>query len=351
MKQPTKRSSSKKRHQPKLKSVETVLLMEGLSSWEHLCIKDEEPQRVLRDINLLIKKSEAWGIYGRACFDIKLLLEIMANIKPYYKGRCVLVELGMMRNKRVILEHVFYIGSSTMLYNNMNVLEFLMFATAKQKFAPVYRQENIFETLISFGLGNISLTPVRFLTREEKAVITLLAAAYSDSVMVVFNLPEYKFNKVLCKAIGNISRLITEKGKTLILGTRDHHLIETACSHSAYIADGKVIYQGSVKDLRLNYDKVLFIVRDKNAAKIMDSLARRLPDCELSIANGCMLISETGATKPDPLQLYKVIIEAGFAPQCVRINPKTVQNAYGEIDRQYDLQEQLLSQGVTSGIH
>ncbi len=124
-----------------------------------------------------------------APFEIKLLLEIMANIKPYHGGRCVLVERGMMRSKRIILEHVFYIGDSTMLYDNMNVLEFLMFATAKQKIKPACRQEQLFEFLIGIGLGHISLTPIKMLPGEEKAIIILLVAVYSESVMIVFNFP------------------------------------------------------------------------------------------------------------------------------------------------------------------
>ncbi|MDD2574292.1 MAG: hypothetical protein WCS98_07960 [Bacillota bacterium] len=345
--------SKKKQRQLKLSAVETVLQMEGLSSKEyfHLEDTDQGPQRVLMDINLTVKRSESWGIYGRSAFDIKLLLEIIANIKPYHGGRCVLVELGMMRSKRVILEHVFYIGGSTMLYNNMNVLEYLMFATAKQKFDSVYRQESIFEFLINVGLGHISLTPIRMLTKEEKAVITLLAAAYSNSIITVFNVPEYQFNETLSLAIGKISKLITKKKNALILGTKNPFLIENACSHTAYITDGELIYKGLVKDLRLDYDMILFIIKDKNAADMLQSLADRLPGHELSIDGDRLLISDRGGAKSDPLQLYETIIEAGFAPQCIKVNPKTVQNAYEEIGRLHDLQKQLPQQGAPAGVH
>jgi ABC-2 type transport system ATP-binding protein len=40
---------------------------------------------------LLIKKAESWGVFGSSAFEIKLLLEIMANIRPYENGRCVLM--------------------------------------------------------------------------------------------------------------------------------------------------------------------------------------------------------------------------------------------------------------------
>ena len=154
--------AKRKRSALKFDRVETVLFMEGLSSREYFYAEGQKPRRVLKDINLTFRRPEAWAVYGRSFYEIKLLLEIMANIKPYHDGKCVLVERGMMRNKRVILEHVFYIGAPTMLYDNMNVLEYLMFATARKGFSPVYRQAQLFELLIDTGLGHISLTAVSY---------------------------------------------------------------------------------------------------------------------------------------------------------------------------------------------
>lgn len=333
--------TEKKRLEHDFAKVETVLLMERLSSREHLYIEGQEPLRVLREINLIFRRKESWALYGRSFFEIKLLLEIMANIKPYHDGKCVLVERGMMRNKRVILEHVFYIGAPTMLYDNMNVLEYLVFATARKGFSPIYRQEQLLELLVNVGLGHISLTTIKRLTREEKAVVTLLAAACSESVMIVFNLPQYVFDEALAGAIVKISNLLRERGKTLILGTRDSYLIERACSHTAYLAEGKIIYQGTVEELRSRYDKIILVIKDRNLHQIMEQLQPLLPLHRLSIVDDSLRISDSGEAISDPLPLYGKIIEQGFAPQHVRINPKTVQNAFEELERQYDLQKRL----------
>lgn len=323
------------------KPVENIVLMENISSGEHFLLEGEEPRRVIEDISLLIKRGEAWGINGRSLFEIKLLLEIMANIRPYDSGRCVLIERGMPRHKRIILQHVFYIGSSGMLYNNMNVLEFLTFAAAKFNANRVELQEQLFEFVLDIGLGKLSLTPNRMLTKEEKAVITMIASAYSDSIMIVFNLPECEFDEFLTGAIAKISGFIREKGKTLILGTQNSLLIETACSHTAFIADGGIIYQGTVENLRFKFDRVVVILRDENIGPMMEKLAPLLPDCKLSIKNGRLLVSDYAEEVRDPGYIYKKILEAGFVPEHVEINPKTVQNAYEELVLQHDLQKQL----------
>ena len=332
---------SKERLNPRPEIAETTVFMRGLSSIEHYAMGAQKFIQVLKDINLVLRRAESWGIYGQSPFEIKLLLEIMANIVPYQDGRCVLVEKGMMRRKRVVLDHVFYIGTSTMPYDNMNVLEFLMFATAQQKGNPLHRQEEIFELLLRLGLGYISLTIIKRLTHEEKAIVTLMAAAFSRSAIIVFNLPEFEFNEVLRNALEKLSYTITKTGKTLVLGTRDSLLIEGACTHTAYVRDGAIIYQGEVGRLCLNYDHLLMTVRDENVLQLKNSLQVLLPRHRFSIVENRLMIYENSECKSGPLLVYQKIIETGLAPQRIKINPKTVKNAYEEIDRQYDLRKQL----------
>lgn len=319
--------------------IKNIVLMEGLSSSEHFWAEDMEPRPVLEDIHLLIDKGETWGITGRSVYETKLLLEIMANIRPYDKGRCVLIERGMLRHKRVILQHVFYLGNSDMLYNNMNVLEFLMFAMGRFDTDKVALQEQIFEFIIQMGLGRISLTPNSLLTKEEKAVVTLMAAAYSDCIMLVFNFPQYDFDEILIEAIARISSFIRHRGKSLIIGTQNHLLIEKACSHTAFLLKGKLIYQGTVEHLRFGYDKIAVIIRDKNIHRLQAQLSPLLTEYKVAVKEDSLHISSLEDTACDPAFIYKKIAEAGIVPEHMEVNSKTVHNAYEEIVLRHDLQK------------
>ncbi|AET67705.1 hypothetical protein Desor_2097 [Desulfosporosinus orientis DSM 765] len=316
---------------------EQVVLMEGISSIEHFLFPGKTPRRVLDDISLLIRKGEVWGISGTLLFEIKLLLEIIANIRPYDKGKCVLIERGMMRRKRVILNHVFYIGSSDMLYKNMNVLEFLMFATAKFKINKVLLQEEIFEFIIAIGLGHISLTSNYKLTKEEKALIILIVAAYSESLIIVFNLPEYQWDEVLINAMAKIADFIREREKTLIMGTQNCLLIEKACTHTAILGNGSLIYSGTVNNFRRLYDKVEIIIQDSNVLDIKEKLAQGLPNYNYVLKGNILKIRKAGREESDPRTVYTKILESGITPDSIEINPKTVLNAYEELLREHDL--------------
>lgn len=322
--------------------IDTVVFMESISSYEYFLFDNGVKRPVLTDISLLIKKGEAWGITGRSAYEMRLLLAIMANIVPYSEGKCALAERGMTRRKKLILKHVFYICTPDMPYGNMNVLEFLVFAMRKCSRNIVELQEKLFEFLIDIGLGYLSLTLNKVLTREERAVVTLVAAAFSDSVLVVFNFPEYDFNDVLVNAISKISSFMRENGKSLVLCTKNCVLIEKACSHTAVIADGRIIYQGVVREFCVCNDNVVVIIRDRNIKTILDKLSGLLPDHRLSIKDESLLISTTDEKPGDPGHIFKVILEAGIYPEHIEVNPKKVSIAMEELYSRYDIQNKLL---------
>jgi ABC-2 type transport system ATP-binding protein len=316
-----------------------AVYMENLSSVEMVSGEPKGLSPILSEISLSLNGGESWGFFGSSSFEVRLLLEILSNIKPYGNGTCKLAGIGMMRRKRIILPHVFYIGNAGMVYNNMNVLEFLMFATAKSPEGTVERQSRIFEYLIRIGLGNISLTPVNTLSREQKAVVVLLVAALSDSRLVVFNFPDYRFDDVLCGAISDMARLIRENNRALAVGTLNGGLIEAACTHIALLQEGRILHQGPVGVFRETRDTLLLTVWDKDLALWADRLKADFPQYGYRMRDGGMAISSGGSGERDAGIVYRKLLGAGFYPQKVVVNPKTVSNACEEVLGSHDIQE------------
>ena len=325
------------------KDFTTVVSMQNLSSNEMIIANEDLPRSVLHNINLEIMKGEVWGISGRSVLETKLLLEIMANIKPYKNGKCVLLERGMMRLKRFILPHVFYIGTTSMIYNNMNVLEFLMFATGHKTFDVIRQQDRVFEQLISLGLGNVSLTPISTLTPEYKVLILLLTAYYSTSQLIVLNMQNLEFSDEHIIPIRNISNLIQNEDKTLVFSSFDSDMIESVCTHTAVLVDGTVAYSGDIRNFCKTYDRVVLTVRYHNPEELMSVLQNQLPQFNYSVGAGnSLIIKDYKSDNPNLHLIYKKIAEAGFTPERIIINRKNYKNACEEVIRRYDLQKQLL---------
>jgi len=118
----------------------TAVLMENVSSMELFAQPEGHYLKVLYDLSLTVPVGVCHGITGDEPFELQLVTEIMANVKPHEKGRCSLLEIGMMREKRRILPHVYYINDQRVLFEHMHVLGYLMFASEQAPGKPESKQ-------------------------------------------------------------------------------------------------------------------------------------------------------------------------------------------------------------------
>ncbi len=319
-----------------------IVRIQALTSAEHTLGDDGALTPVLRGVDLLIRRGEVWGITGLSVFALRLLPEIIANIRPYAGGSCVLVERGMMRHKRVILPHVFYIGSPRMIYRNMNVLEFLMFATAPRPGDKTAWQRELFGFLLDLGLARISLTPIYSLPKEHRAVVILLAALFSESDLIVFNFPDYAFDDMLTAAVAGIAARAVREEKSLVFASRDCRVLEAAATHVAYLAGGRIVSAGEKREFCARHDPIVLTIRDERAEEMCRRLRFTLPGYDLDSRDKILVIRRREGAADDPRLLYEKLLEAGFAPEAVQLNPKTVCNACAELEKTHDLYEELL---------
>lgn len=298
---------------------------------------DETEEPVLQGINLEIKRSECWGIIGNEPFELELLLEIIGNVRPYGSGQCVLVERGMMRKKRRILPHVFYIADGDVTFPNMNTLEYLMFATAHINMPTAQRQIHILERLLSTGLYYLTLAPIRFLSRAEKAVICLLAASFSDSLLIIFSVSQLEFDGRLSAGIKGIADLITKGRGALLIGTKDCGMVQTVCTHAAFLIGGKINEKGLMDDMLASLDKRLYVLRSPESQKLADYIKNAEPNLSLRVFGPEIHIYDYRDEPIDQKVLMEILLQAGLPVESMQTSLKSLENAYKEALSGHDL--------------
>ena len=253
-----------------------LVFLEDVCSMEYYQSPNGMTQ-VLQDITLKAKRKEIWSVIGDSVFEIRLLLEIISNARPYQKGKCVLDQIGMMRKKKVILPHLFYIGGTNTLFHNMNVLEYMMFITSKSKENVAVRQQRIFNELLEAGMDYLSLTPISVLNTQERSIVTLFAALYTKSEIIVWNLPRLFYSdKMICSA-DFLCKKVRQQKKVLLLSTQDYRLAQSVSSHILFLQGGKVFYAGTKQSFVNQWDCMAFTIEDKDASRIEDIVKETFP--------------------------------------------------------------------------
>jgi ABC-2 type transport system ATP-binding protein len=315
--------------------IKRTVMLSDICSAEHY-LKSGVYERILSDITFDVLSGESVGIAAQEMNEAKLLMEIIANVRPYYSGKCVLDEKGMMQKKRLILPHLFYIDTPNMLYNNMTVLEFLMFASEHAKQSHVHRQRKFLDMLIELGMDSIALSQISSLTDSDKMIIELIIAAQSSSTLIIFNALDYSFTYSQARTIKKICSIIKTKG-SIIIGTNEPKLIGICCDKVAYILEGKIRFFGTVEDLCNQWDKVLYLITANHPVEIA-VLLRKVCKKYTYVTNGnSVLVYNYTDTRLKHSEFLGILFDNGISPDNIKLNKGRVENSFEELIRHNDL--------------
>lgn len=267
-----------KRALPDPKKAERIVEMRDISSMECYLFPDGVNRRVLRGASLLVMRSEAWGITCDEPFEMALLMEIMGNVKPYEAGRCSLSQLGMMRLKRRVLDHMYFVNDQKLMYPHMHVLSWLMFASQRAGGPAAARQVEWLELLLELDMYHIALTYARFLTAAEQAAVAILLALKMPRIqLVLVDLSHIEVPETMFPAFAGITAKLQKQGKSVVIASGQRDLIQHSCGHAAFLLDGALERQGTIEQLCEQYDARRLVIRTSRPEDAAAALEQALP--------------------------------------------------------------------------
>lgn len=325
------------RHEDAPNPVEFVAQITNVESVEVYKYPGGAEDKVLREISFDIRRGECWCVAGSEAFEIELLLEIIGSVRPYDNGRVILAERGMMRRKRRVLPHVFFISDGDVIFPNMNTLEYLMFATANMPGEASRRQAHILQRLLDTGLYYLTLTPIKYLSRAQKAVISLLAASFTMSLLIIFSVPQLQFDSRLSMGIRGITDIITRGGGAVLIGTKDLAMAQEAGTHAAFLIGGRVTHSGSMREVMGKLDKRVYVVTCDSAEAFAQKIKDLAPALHTSVRGREVQVFDYRDNSLDQGGFLRLVEQSGETVDTVLTSHKTLENAYLEALNGHDL--------------
>ena len=308
-----------------------IVQAENLTSSETYRYPDGSEEAVLRGITFNVKRGECWGVIGEEAYELEVLLQIIANVRPYGAGRCALVERGMMRRKRLILPHVFYITGGDTVPGNLNTLEYLMYVTARTRIPDRKRQISILQALLASGLYHLTLVPMKFLNAAERAVICLLSAVMSRAQLVVFSVADLTFDPQLAKGLRYFVNIIRKRGSGVLIGTSDCDMAQTVCSHAAFLNDGGFSQSGRVESLLEALDHRAFILTCKEPEKLEKAIHNVWDKLDTYVFDQEVHIYARAQQPISQVTMMQILLRTGITVETIQASKRTLKNAYREV--------------------
>ncbi len=309
--------------------------MENVSSMELFQLPDNRFLKVLYDVDFTVLVGQCHGVVGDSRFELQLLSEIIGNVKPHEKGRCSLLEIGMMRQKRRILPHVYYINDQRVLFDHMHVLGYLMFASEHAPGKPAVKQAAWLKLLLRTGLYPLTLTYIRSLNPAEYVLVSALLAYMSNAVLVVIDLSRVSIPERLFAPFSALLDELTRTGKTVVVTNTSCAFVQRACTHASFLMNGTITASDSVSALCDAFDKHILSVDSPDPEKALPTLLASFPDLRVTRNGDTLKIyGEGDATQACTVSSVASALESGDAPvRDIHVAAPSLEEAFLEVRR------------------
>lgn len=225
-----------------------------------------------------------------------------------------------------------------MLFTNMNVLEYLMYITAREQEDAAVRQKRILEKIISLNMGYVALSVIGNLTPSERSVVTLLVSLFTESKLIIWNLARLEYDERSLLAIAAICEEIRKQKRTLLFSTFDDQLIERCATHIAPLYDGRLLYTGTVETFVQTWDHLSTIIQDAHITAIRNAIETAYSEYTVLERNQTLYVWDQEQKTDTYHSIWKLLTEHQLHPDSIRRHPLCVENAWKEIRNHHDLQ-------------
>lgn len=293
-------------------------------------------RRALDGISFTVAGGQRFALLGDDRFDLKLLTEIIGNIKPYESGRCSLVGLGMMREKQRILQQVYYINDQPLMYAHMQGISYLMFASRHVVKKAVDRQILWLDRLMEFELDHLCFQYVRNMNMAERVLILLLLALDVTAPLLLVDLSHVAVPRELMDAYARVfQRLSDEAGKTIVFSTTQRDLCDLCATHAALLIAGKVrpAHSGAIEALYETLDRRLYTLRTADDAAAKGAIEGAFPSLRTEAEDGLISIYGDKAAPPAPSDILRALEGAGVSAREFARSKPTLAEAMKEAAR------------------
>lgn len=212
------------------------------------------------ELSIEVHRGEVFGFLGPNGSGKSTTMGMILGLIAPTSGHAYVFGMDVTRNLTQILRRTGALTESTGFYPYLSGLENLRyFARITDGISP----GRIEEVLDLVDLTNRAHDPFSSYSLGMKQRLGLASALLSDPEFIILDEPTNGLDPGGMKEIRELIILLGERGKTVFLNSHLLHEIQQVCDRVAIIKKGKVITQGTVKEL-LNRANILQIQTTQN---------------------------------------------------------------------------------------
>lgn len=207
---------------------------------------------VLKGINLTINEGDIYAFVGSNGAGKTTTIKSMLGILPFDSGDVLYDDLSIKTDGLKIKEEIAYIPDNPDIYEHLTGLEYLNFIADMYETSEEYRNEKIREYSKELEIDTKLNDKIGSYSHGMKQKIVIISALIHNPKVIIMDEPFVGLDPISTHTLKEIMKKLTKEGKIIFFSTHVLDVAEKLCNKIAIIKNGKIIAEGSMKEITKN---------------------------------------------------------------------------------------------------
>ena len=207
---------------------------------------------VLNGISFNVKKGDIIGIIGPSGCGKSTLLRCINGLERPDSGQIIFNGTTLSSEKSIIQmrKKIGMVFQQFNLFNHLTVIDNIILAPVMNKLMNKEEAEKkAIELLKSVDLIDTTNNYPDQISGGQKQRVAIIRALMMDPEIILFDEPTSALDPEMIGEVTNLMRKLAQEGMTMIIVSHELNFIRNFCNHVIFIDDGKIVEEGSSKDI------------------------------------------------------------------------------------------------------
>ena len=205
----------------------------------------------VNNISLKVEKGAILGFLGQNGAGKTTTIKLLLALSRPTAGRVIVFGESMTSNSKYLRRRIGYLPTNPKFPPKMSPISYLDYVGKLFSLGKEERTNRLSNLIRAVGLLTSASREIRGFSTGMVTRLGLAAALMNDPELLILDEPTSGLDPAGRRST---LELISEMGKSKTVFVSSHILsdIDRICTHAAVIDDGKVIFSGSIKDMKKN---------------------------------------------------------------------------------------------------
>ncbi|MEM0116910.1 MAG: ABC transporter ATP-binding protein [Conexivisphaerales archaeon] len=206
--------------------------------------------KALDGLNLIVGLGEIYGLLGPNGSGKTTTIKIISAILKPDSGHIRVLGLDPVQDSILVKERIGYVPETPALYDSLTVRDFFEFVSSVRRLDQVQTNTKIEALAKAFSLEDYFDSPIASLSLGNKQKVSIISALLHDPQLLLLDEPLNGLDARSSRILKDIMHHQVEKGGTVVFSTHIMEVAEHICKRVGIIYNGKIVAEGSVRELR-----------------------------------------------------------------------------------------------------